>query len=170
MRITALLCVFCFASLAVAQAPTKKGSAPVEPNRFGYWSAAGIKAESQKMKAGERANVDRLNRGNHNFNLNFRNKSGSPEVHMGWTDIYIVQEGEANYIYGGKLEGGKESRPGEWGGGKIVGGSTQKLVAGDIASAPAGMPHMFELDPGKTITYFTIKVAKQDMPSAATGR
>ena len=55
MRIATLLLVLCFASLTVAQAPKKKGSAPVEPNRFGYWSGAALKAEGQKMKAGETA-------------------------------------------------------------------------------------------------------------------
>jgi mannose-6-phosphate isomerase-like protein (cupin superfamily) len=163
---TLLFALFCM-GFAVAQGPQPR---PVEPNKFGYWSTSGIKAASQKMKAGERPEVDRLNRGNHNFNLNFRNKSGSPEIHMNWTDIFIVQDGEATLIYAGRVEGGTERRPGEIGGGKIVGGSTQKLVAGDIASVPAGMPHMFELENGKTITYFTVKVAKQDMPSTSSGR
>jgi uncharacterized RmlC-like cupin family protein len=86
---------------------------------------------------------------------------------MAWTDIYFVQDGEGSLVYGGKLEGGTERRPGEWGGGKIVGGTEQKLVAGDIASAPAGMPHQFLVPAGKTFAYFTVKVAKQDMPPAS---
>jgi quercetin dioxygenase-like cupin family protein len=155
-----LLCV----SLAVAQGP-----GPVEPNKFGYWSGADLKAGGDKMKAGEKPVVTRINRGNHNFNLNFRGKSGNPEVHMAWTDIFYVIDGEATLRVGGTHEGGKENRPGEWGGGKIVNGTTQKVVAGDVASVPAGMPHMFELENGKTITYFTVKVAKQEMPPASGG-
>jgi mannose-6-phosphate isomerase-like protein (cupin superfamily) len=164
MKIATLFALFCV-GLAIAQAP--KTPRAVEPNKFGYWSTGEIKAQGQKMKAGERATINRLDRGNHNFNLNFRNKTGSPEVHMNWTDIFVVQDGEAKLIYGGKVEGGKENRPGEIGGGKIVGGSTQRLAPGDVASVPAGMPHMFELEAGKTITYFTVKVAKQEMPSTS---
>ena len=157
-----LLCVCLgLVSLVVAQGPQAQ---PVEPDAFGYWSVSDIKSSIVRLKSGERPPFPRLDRGNHNFNLNFRNQNGSPEVHENWTDIYFIQDGEATLVHGGKLEGATESRPGEFTGGKIVGGSQQKVVAGDIASSPAGMPHQFLVPEGKTFAYFTVKVAKQDMP------
>ena len=152
--------LFCV-TLAVAQGPRPQ---PVEANKFGYWSGSDIKASIARLKPGERPAFSRLNRGDHNFNLNFRVKSGSPEMHSTWTDIYFVQHGEATLVHGGKLEGATERRPGEFGGGKIAGGSRQKLFAGDIASAPAGMPHQWVVEDGKTFAYITVKVAKQDIP------
>jgi mannose-6-phosphate isomerase-like protein (cupin superfamily) len=147
------------ASLAIAQGQRARN---VEPNKFGYWSGSAMKASSASVKPGERPAFERLDRGEHNFSLSYRDRSGSPELHADWTDIYIVQHGEATLVYGGKLEGAEERRPGEFGGGKIVGGSQQKLVAGDIASSPAGMPHQFVLEDGKTFAYVTVKVARID--------
>ena len=148
-------------SLAVAQGPRAQ---PVEPHKAGYWSNSDIHAAITHLKAGEKVDFPRLDRGNHNFNLNFRDKSGAPEMHANWTDIYYVLDGEATWVHGGKLEGAEERRPGEFGGGKIVGGTQQKVAPGDIASSPAGMPHQFLVPEGKTFAYFTVKVARQDMP------
>ncbi len=161
MKNTFVLCVLFCVGLAVAQGPR---SQPLEVDKFGYWSGGAIKASVMQLKPGERPAFSRLNRGDHNFNMSHRVKSGSPEMHSDWTDIYIVQQGEATLVHGGKLEGATERRPGEFGGGKIVGGSRQKLVAGDIASSPAGMPHQWVIEDGKTFTYVTVKVAKHDMP------
>ena len=47
-------------------------------------------------------------------------------------------------------------------GGEIVGNVTrQKLVAGDVASAPAGVPHFWEVENGKSVTYLTVKLGKK---------
>ena len=152
-----VLCVLFCVGLVIAQ---RRPPQPVEENTFGDWSGRAIKASIAQLKPGERPTLSRLNRGNHNFNLSFRTSSGRPEMHSNWTDVYFVQHGEATLIYGGQLEAATERRPGEFGGGKIVGGSRQKLVAGDIASAPPGMPHHWVVEDGKTIAYITLKVEK----------
>lgn len=156
-----VLCMLFCVGLAVAQGPR---SQPLEAEKFGYWSGAEIKASVMQVKPGERPEFARLNRGDHNFSLSYRDKDGSPEMHAEWTDIYIVQSGEATLVHGGKLEGATERRPGEFGGGTIINGERQKLVAGDIASSPAGMPHQFLVADGTKFAYITIKVAKHDMP------
>jgi hypothetical protein len=44
----------------------------------------------------------------------------------------------------------------------VVGNVTrQKLVAGDVASAPAGVPHFWEVENGKSVTYMTVKLGKK---------
>ncbi|MDA0204283.1 MAG: cupin domain-containing protein [Acidobacteria bacterium] len=147
-------------SLAVGQA--QRPAPPLEPNKFGYWSGKAVRESVANLKAGERPAFEGLNRGEHNFSLSHRDRSGAPEMHANWTDIYFIESGEGTLTYGGKLEGAEERRPGEFGGGKIVGGKQQKLVAGDIASSPAGMPHQWLVEDGKTLTYVTVKVAKID--------
>ena len=78
---------------------------------------------------------------------------------MNYADLYVVQDGEATIHYGGTMEGTrKEVNIGEFRGEKIVGGTRQKVVAGDILSVPAGMPHIWEVEDGKTVVYFTIKI------------
>jgi mannose-6-phosphate isomerase-like protein (cupin superfamily) len=147
-------------SLAVVRA--QRQGPPLEPNRFGYWSGKAVQESVAHLKPGERPAFERLNRGEHNFSLSHRDRSGAPEMHAEWTDIYVIEAGEGTLVYGGRLEGAEERRPGEFGGGKIVGGQQQKLVAGDLASSPAGMPHQWLVEDGKTLTYVTVKVAKVD--------
>ena len=75
---------------------------------------------------------------------------------------YYVLDGEVTIRYGDKLEGGKEGADGEVRGGEIVGNVVpEKLVAGDVASAPAGVPHFWEVEPGKSVTYLTVKLGKK---------
>jgi mannose-6-phosphate isomerase-like protein (cupin superfamily) len=89
-------------------------------------------------------------------------RSAAPEMHKNWTDVYYVLDGEVTVRYGDSLEGGKEGVDGNVNGGEIVGNvKRQKLVAGDVASSPAGIPHFYEVEPGKTVTYMTVKVGHQ---------
>ena len=150
-----------FFVIAVAQG--QRGQ-PVEPNKSGFWSTKDIKASIEQVKPGERPAFSRLNRGNHSIYLNYWEESRIPESHAEWNEIWFIQYGEGTLVYGGKLEGAKETRPGELKGGKIVGGTRQKLVPGDIVTAPAGMPHQWLVEDGKTFGYVTVKVAKQEMP------
>ena len=152
----AILCVSC----ALAQGPPSDG--------FVHWPAGKLKgypaaltAKAAAGKKGAAASEQLLNRGNHTFMVIRRDQSGEPEVHANWTDVFIAQDGEGTLTYGGKVEGGRETQPGETRGGKIVGGSSQKVVAGDMAVIPAGMPHLTSVENGKSFTYMVIKVEKK---------
>jgi mannose-6-phosphate isomerase-like protein (cupin superfamily) len=150
------------ACLVAAQAPQ---APPVTPTQFAYYSGADLKALSNTLKSGGQIKWNRIHRGDHDFQgLNFRAKSSAgPEMHNNWTDLYYIVDGEVNHLTGGTLEGGTERTPGsgEFGGGKIVGGTTYHLVAGDIASSAAGVPHFWDVPAGKTVTYMTVKILKQ---------
>ena len=88
--------------------------------------------------------------------------SASAELHKNWADLYYVLDGEVTIRYGDRLEGGKEGADGEVRGGEIVGNVVrEKLAAGDVASAPAGVPHFWEVEPGKSVTYLTVKLGKK---------
>ncbi len=138
---------------------------PVTPTKFAYYSASDLKALANTLKGGGQIKFPRLHRGDHDFQgMSFRAKSaGGPELHNNWTDLYYIIDGEVNHHTGGTLEGGTERNPGsgEFGGGKLVGAKSVRLAAGDIASSAAGVPHWWEIEPGKTVTYMTVKILKQ---------
>ncbi len=152
----------CCVALATAQAPQPP---PITPMKFAYYPASDIKALNNTVKSGGTITFNRLNRGDHDFqSFNFRAKStAAPELHNNFADLYYIVDGEVLHHTGGTLDGGTERNPGsgEFGGGKIVGAKVVRLAAGDIASSAAGQPHWWEVEPGKTVTYMTVKILKQ---------
>lgn len=149
-------------ALATAQAPQPP---PITPMKFAYYPGSDIQALNNTVKSGGTVKWNRLNRGDHDFqSFNFRAKStAAPELHNNFADVYYIVDGEVLHHTGGTLEGGTERNPGsgEFGGGKLVGAKVVRLAAGDIASSAAGQPHWWEVEPGKTVTYITVKVLKQ---------
>ena len=88
-----------------------------------------------------------------------RDKAGQVEVHDRKTDVLYILEGEATFVYGGKMVGGKNSRPEQWLGTDITGGETHHVGKGDVFVIPAGVPHWFK-DVPKSISYYVVKVIK----------
>ena len=88
-----------------------------------------------------------------------REKGGEVEVHDKETDVLYILEGEATFVYGGKMVGGKNSRPEQWLGTDITGGETHHVGKGDVFVIPAGVPHWFKEVP-KSISYYVVKVIK----------
>jgi glc operon protein GlcG len=86
-----------------------------------------------------------------------RTAAGQSEVHVKETDIFYVVDGEATFVTGGAMVGGKETRPNQLLGTSIDGGQVHQLKKGDVIVIPAGVPHWFK-DVPKSINYFTIKV------------
>jgi len=75
------------------------------------------------------------------------------------TDVLYIMDGEATFVVGGKMVGGKLSRPGQWLGSDITGGETRHIAKGEVFVVPAGIPHWFKEVP-KSISYFVVKVLK----------
>src|SRR6185312_4670674 len=73
-----------------------------------------------------------------------REKPGQVELHEKTTDILFVVDGEALYVTGGKMIGGKQTGSGEWIGTNIDGGVEHHLKKGDVIVVPAGTPHWFK--------------------------
>jgi mannose-6-phosphate isomerase-like protein (cupin superfamily) len=86
--------------------------------------------------------------------------AGQVEVHDKETDVLYIMDGEATFVSGGTMIGGKVSRPDQHLGTNIQGGTTQKLVKGDVVVVQAGTPHWFKEVP-KSVSYFVVKVLKQ---------
>lgn len=89
-----------------------------------------------------------------------RTESSPPELHEEFDDLYIVQEGGAVLVYGGRYDGGEPTEPGEWRGGIIVDGERQALAAGDVVLVPADVAHQVEIEQGKSIVYHVVKVRR----------
>ena len=88
-----------------------------------------------------------------------REKPGQVEVHDNEMDVIYVVDGTATFVSGGKIVGAKNNRPGQWLGTDITGGTSQRLVKGDVIVVPAGAPHWFKEVPGP-ISYYVVKVIK----------
>ena len=85
-----------------------------------------------------------------------RTGPGQVEVHDKETDIFYVVDGEATFVTGGTMVGGKLSRPDQWLGTSINGGDTRQLKKGDFIVIPAGVPHWFKEVP-QSVNYYVVK-------------
>ena len=88
-----------------------------------------------------------------------RTAGGQVELHEKQTDVDYIVDGEATFVTGGKMVGGKVTAPGQWLGTGIQGGQVHHLSKGDVIVIPAGIPHWFK-DVPHSVTYFVVKVVK----------
>lgn len=65
----------------------------------------------------------------------------------------MVQEGSATFLYGGTVDGGRDTDPGD-------GGTRQVLVPGDVVIVPAGTPHQVLMPAGDSVRYLVTKVRR----------
>jgi len=156
MKLPILLLLTAFATTASAQ-----GKSEVI-----YWPAATIGGYSATLK-GRQTEKQTLSAseilsdlGNHKFEILRRDGSGAGELHQNWTDIFVVQGGEATILYGGSIEGAKDTGNGEIRGPKHVGGKSQKVAAGDVLVMPPGVAHQTIVEPGKQFFVLIVKVQR----------
>ena len=86
-----------------------------------------------------------------------RDADGQVEVHMKLNDEIVVQSGRATFLVGGRVEGNKETAPGEWRGGKITGARGYAMGPGDVLWIPAGAPHQALVPKGGDFRYLAFK-------------
>jgi len=86
-----------------------------------------------------------------------RTAAGQVEVHRKETDIFYIVDGDATFVTGGTMIGGKETRPDQLLGTNIDGGDVHHLKKGDVIAIPAGTPHWFKEVPAP-ISYYLVKV------------
>jgi mannose-6-phosphate isomerase-like protein (cupin superfamily) len=95
----------------------------------------------------------------YNVQMLKRTAPGQVEVHTREADIFYVVDGEATFVTGGTMIGGKETQPSQVRGTSIEGGETYHLKKGDAVVDPAGVPHWFK-EIAQPVSYFTVKVIK----------
>jgi mannose-6-phosphate isomerase-like protein (cupin superfamily) len=86
-----------------------------------------------------------------------RDKPGQVEVHEKETDIFYVTDGQATFLTGGTMVGGKLTSPNQHLGSDTLGGETHYLSKGDVIVIPAGTAHWFK-DVPDHVNYFVVKV------------
>lgn len=88
-----------------------------------------------------------------------RTADGAIEVHDGWNDIFMVQDGRATLVTGGVVTGAQDQGQGEHRGGTRTGDVRRQAIGpGDVIFIPAGLPHQMVLgEAGGRIRYLAIK-------------
>ena len=86
-----------------------------------------------------------------------RDAAGEVEVHDKVNDEFVVQSGHASVRVGGKVEGARQTAPGEWRGGVITGGKLHALGPGDVLWIPAGSPHQVLAPKSGPFLYLAVK-------------
>ena len=93
-----------------------------------------------------------------------REAPGVAEIHTRDTDIAYVIQGSATLVTGGRAVEVKSIAPEELRGTSITGGETRKLVPGDVAVIPNGVPHWFK-EVEAPFLYYVVKVRQAERPT-----
>jgi len=92
-----------------------------------------------------------------------RLKPGEVEVHERLNDEFVVQSGHAVVRVGGRVNGNRQTAPGEWRGGEMTGGHSYQMAPGDVLWIPAGAPH--QVTPkGGAFRYLAFKFEAKPAP------
>ncbi len=148
--------------LAASHATQKEGVEHLSRNTLkGYSAKLAAKEPTEFGGKRTKAAMEQIgDRGNYTYAILRRDETGEPEVHANWADIFVVQDGSGSVLTGGQVKGAREISPGEQRGGEILGGTQQKIAAGDMVIIPATTPHQVHVSPGSFVTYFVVKVRK----------
>ena len=87
-----------------------------------------------------------------------RRSAGEAEVHDKTNHVFIIVEGEATFITGGTLVGGRQTAPDQHRAPSVMGGETHHLTKGDVITIPAGTPHWFKEVQSQTIAYYAVNM------------
>jgi mannose-6-phosphate isomerase-like protein (cupin superfamily) len=135
-----------------------------DPMGFQFWSATELKGLGKtlagKINAQKLASQQMGGFGNYSFLVVHREGSGQAEVHETQADVIVVESGGGTLMYGGQVVNGKKTDAHEVRGDSIDGALEKKLAPGDIVTVPPKVPHLVKLEPGREITYFTVKVTQ----------
>jgi len=86
-----------------------------------------------------------------------RTMDGEVELHTRMNDEFVGHAGHATIRVGGRVDGNRQTEPGEWRGGKMTGGRTYELSPGDVLWIPAGAPHQVLVPKGGAFDYLAFK-------------
>lgn len=98
--------------------------------------------------------------GDHAMQIGHRDADGKVEIHLGKSDVFVIQSGTATLVTGGVIQEPVTTGPGEILGSSIKGGVPHAVGPGDVVEIPPGVPHQFFLPKGGELTYFVIKVVR----------
>ena len=81
------------------------------------------------------------------------------EMHDNTNHVFIIMDGEAEFITGGKMVNPKVTDPGQTRATGVEGGESHHLTKGDVITIPAKTPHQWK-DTSKTgsVGYFAVNL------------
>ena len=81
------------------------------------------------------------------------------EMHARTNHVFIIVDGEADFVTGGKMIDPKEISPGQIRGPGIEGGTVHRLTKGDVITIPSNTPHQWK-DTSKTgsVGYYAVNI------------
>ncbi|MDB5808047.1 MAG: hypothetical protein JWN94_169 [Betaproteobacteria bacterium] len=81
------------------------------------------------------------------------------EIHGKTNHVFIIVDGEADFVTGGKMLDAKETAPDQIRGSGIEGGTVHHLTKGDVITIPANTPHQWK-DTSKTgsVGYYAVNI------------
>lgn len=164
-RRTHVSCILLTAVLgAVALSMVSAQTRPVEAPRYFQYTQEQLRefetTLAPRMNQYKQAAEQLANFGNQTAWLAHREADGLAEIHQDWSDLMFIVSGEASLRVGGEIEGPYLESPGEVRGATGRGGDIKVMKPGDVVNVPAGVPHQFLVQPGKQITFFTMKITK----------
>ena len=88
-----------------------------------------------------------------------RGKQRGAEMHDKTHHVFIIVDGEAEFVTGGKMLDAKVTAPGQTRGSGIEGGTSHHLSKGDVITIPAKTPHWWK-DTSKTgsVGYYAVNI------------
>jgi mannose-6-phosphate isomerase-like protein (cupin superfamily) len=87
-----------------------------------------------------------------------RRTSGEVELHEKTNHVFIMVEGEATLIVGGKMKDARRTAADQQRAPSVEGGTTYHLTKGDVITIPAKTPHWFKEVPSKTVAYYAVNI------------
>ena len=81
------------------------------------------------------------------------------EMHDNTNHVFIIADGEAEFVTGGKMVNPKVTEPGQTRAPSVEGGESHHLSKGDVITIPAKTPHQWK-DTSKTgsVGYFAVNL------------
>ena len=130
---------------------------------FTHWPSAELKAHADRLAAkasptwkGAAEVISKV--GNHNVWMVHRFATGDAEWHEMQADLFVIQTGEATVVVGGELVNERSTNPVEKAAPSTRGGQAKKVAAGDIVYIPAKTAHHVQVEAGKQVNYFILKI------------
>jgi mannose-6-phosphate isomerase-like protein (cupin superfamily) len=90
--------------------------------------------------------------------LAMRRESGEVEYHDHTNHVFMMVDGEATLVVGGKMVDARRTAPDQMRAPSIEGGVTYHLSKGDVITIPAKTPHWFKEVPTKTVAYYAVNI------------
>ena len=87
-----------------------------------------------------------------------RRGSGEVEYHDKTNHVFILVEGEATMVVGGKMVDPRRTAPDQMRAPSVEGGVTYHLTKGDVITIPAKTPHWFKEVPTKTVAFYAVNI------------